>query len=240
MSQDTKQLMVHSIINKDGYKFISTHDRASVDSFSDEEVVRARYFYPFLKAGMKFVDVGSSYGSYTLPACAKGCNVVCFNIPDVTLMALKENLRINNFNIKIIEKAAYSKKGYLNAYKREFVPDLESIPDEYKNLAPTAKDSHVGGGRQPYDYYFECISLDDVNIDKVDYIKLDIEGSEIQVLEGAENIIKKNKPVLLVENHNFIDKSLEKQAIDLVDSWNLGYKHETRDYTPFVSHTLFT
>ncbi|MGD6818503.1 FkbM family methyltransferase [Metabacillus sp. 84] len=48
-----------------------------------------------------------------------------------------------------------------------------------------------------------CIKLDDwvqnTNVQKVDFIKIDIEGSEIKAIQGASNTIKKWKPDLIVE-----------------------------------------
>lgn len=73
-------------------------------------------------------------------------------------------------------------------------------------------------------------SLSDNNqINKIDFIKIDVEGFELQVLKGGEKTINKNKPVLFVEichtkdgdgklfiNNNF------KQTIEFIES--MGYK----------------
>lgn len=49
------------------------------------------------------------------------------------------------------------------------------------------------------------ISLDDFceefDIRKIDYIKIDIEGAEIEVLKASSNILKKYKPRLIIEPH---------------------------------------
>jgi FkbM family methyltransferase len=46
-----------------------------------------------------------------------------------------------------------------------------------------------------------CRRLDDIYYDKgnVSFIKLDVEGHELQVLEGAKKVITKNLPTILVE-----------------------------------------
>jgi hypothetical protein len=55
--------------------------------------------------------------------------------------------------------------------------------------------SAVGSG----EYEVECVSLDDILAEKKpSFIKMDIEGSELDALAGAENTIKKNLPVLAV------------------------------------------
>ena len=55
------------------------------------------------------------------------------------------------------------------------------------------------------------IKLDDLKIKKkISFIKIDCEGSEMKVLKGGKNLIKVNKPVLLVENlDNKIPKYLK-------------------------------
>jgi FkbM family methyltransferase len=45
----------------------------------------------------------------------------------------------------------------------------------------------------------ECRRLDDIYRGRVSFIKLDVEGHELHVLEGAKNVILKNLPTLLVE-----------------------------------------
>ena len=42
--------------------------------------------------------------------------------------------------------------------------------------------------------------LDDINFDnKIKFMKIDVEGHEIEVINGAKETIKKNKPVMLIE-----------------------------------------
>jgi FkbM family methyltransferase len=62
----------------------------------------------------------------------------------------------------------------------------------------------------------EVIALDDVITEQVDFIQLDVEGHEYEVLKGAEQIIKKYKPVLMLEGH-----IKHEQMLALLKSW--GY-----------------
>ena len=45
----------------------------------------------------------------------------------------------------------------------------------------------------------ECCTLDDYNFQDVDVIKIDVEGYEIPVLQGAKNTILRNKPMIQIE-----------------------------------------
>jgi hypothetical protein len=55
-------------------------------------------------------------------------------------------------------------------------------------------------------------------VDKVDFIKMDIQGSEIYALKGMENLLIKNKPWMLLENY---DNENDKPVIEYLLS--LGY-----------------
>ena len=71
--------------------------------------------------------------------------------------------------------------------------------------------------------------LDDMNLPKIDYIKVDTEGFEIEVLKGGENMIKEYKPFIHVEVKG---KVLVKQGLssDDVDEYlkSINYKEVFR------------
>jgi FkbM family methyltransferase len=43
--------------------------------------------------------------------------------------------------------------------------------------------------------------VNECGIDKVDLIKIDVEGTELELLRGSLNLLRKHKPVLLIEVH---------------------------------------
>jgi FkbM family methyltransferase len=49
------------------------------------------------------------------------------------------------------------------------------------------------------EYIIDIITLDSLNIENVSFIKIDVEGSERKVLDGAINTIIKNLPTILIE-----------------------------------------
>ena len=50
-----------------------------------------------------------------------------------------------------------------------------------------------------------CERLDDIYNGVPSLMKIDVEGHELSVLRGAEKTIKKHKPVILIEIHDFTD-----------------------------------
>ena len=62
------------------------------------------------------------------------------------------------------------------------------------------------------------MTLDELNLPRVDFIKIDIEGMEMEALSGARDTINKYHPVLLIEKI--------KTDIPLLERWlaDNGYK----------------
>jgi len=48
-------------------------------------------------------------------------------------------------------------------------------------------------------YGFSCVPLDCFHFERVDFIKLDLEGMELAALRGAQRILQKHRPVVVVE-----------------------------------------
>jgi hypothetical protein len=60
------------------------------------------------------------------------------------------------------------------------------------------------------------------NLNKVDFIKMDIEGAELYALKGGENSIRRYKPKLAIASYHSLDDFVN---IPLwIDNLNLGYK----------------
>jgi FkbM family methyltransferase len=85
----------------------------------------------------------------------------------------------------------------------------------------------------------EVYRLDDLELDEVDYIKMDCEGYEYRILQGAEQTIKQCRPVVVVEQkpHDaYSDQYGQHAAIELMkscgmvrldqikDDWIMGWK----------------
>jgi FkbM family methyltransferase len=61
--------------------------------------------------------------------------------------------------------------------------------------------------------------LDNIEFGRIDFIKCDVEGAEYLVLKGAENTIRKHKPIIMVE---------------LVDKWMKCFNYSIKDVVDFM------
>ncbi|WP_249164013.1 FkbM family methyltransferase, partial [Bradyrhizobium liaoningense] len=72
---------------------------------------------------------------------------------------------------------------------------------------------------QPIDYTNNTVlirkmTLDELNLPRVDFIKIDIEGMEMEALAGARETIKKYRPILLIEKIKTDNRQLEQWLKD--------------------------
>ena len=74
-------------------------------------------------------------------------------------------------------------------------------------------------------------TLDELDIDGIDYIKLDCEGYETEILKGAHGTISRCRPIMVVENKNHQDvgHSDTASAIDLCLGWGARVIDQVRN-----------
>ena len=148
----------------------------------------------FLTPGGVFLDVGGNTGIYSIKAAQffraqKGGTVITIEPLPEMLDILQRNLTAN---------------GFTNVRLRSFC--LGSQPgaaDFWINFNRPASSSLVG--RDPAAAHFSTLvfRLDDVfpleKLDRLDFVKIDVEGAEAQVLAGAKETFKKFRPIVQME-----------------------------------------
>jgi FkbM family methyltransferase len=80
------------------------------------------------------------------------------------------------------------------------------------------------------DISINVVKLSDCSIEKVDFIKLDIEGAELNAIEGAKELIMKWKPILAIcVYHNQSDfTEIPKSVLTINDSYKMYFRHYTQ------------
>lgn len=155
--------------------------------FRDYEPLTKRTFLQGIKPGMTVVDVGAHIGYFTLLAARlvgpEGRVHAVEPGPD-SLDILSINVSSNKFqNVQIHPVAAgsYSRRREFRLTKSSdscgFYPHPNSATIQTVDVDQRTVDEIVGG--------------------QVDAIKIDVEGAELEVLEGMAEILRRNAPLLL-------------------------------------------
>jgi FkbM family methyltransferase len=177
-----------------------------------------RFISERLHPGMVFFDLGANIGLFTLLAArlvGAGGRVFSFEPDRENAARLRENVERNNFsNVTIVEAGVWSMTGEL-----DFVPGPTSSPDR-------ACGKFIAGGNGMEGVATHCVSLDDFVRDAPtpDAIKCDVEGAEIEALQGAEKLLNRHHPWIVCETHS---PENNRGARELLA--RLGYQIETID-----------
>ena len=86
----------------------------------------------------------------------------------------------------------------------------------------------------------ETITIDDLvseeKLKRVDFIKMDIEGAELEALRGAENTIRQFHPKLAISLYHKLNDLWE--IPEYIDSLGLGYKFSLKHVTIHAEETV--
>lgn len=224
MSHDLNVVMVNNgrhnvvVIENDEYigpTIASGHDW---DGWMREDIIK------YYKNGTDILDIGSNIGGNTLVFSDYG-PVHSFepvyhqilNINTNRINKLKHPVKVYSFALSDSE---YETKIYIPQFGCQYENKI--------NYGGTSLNKRTDG-KKTVSVDVWCRKLDDVYEGSPSIIKIDVEGHELNVLKGAVNTIKKHKPMILIEIHDF-----EKSEIpEFLES--LGYdKPEERPEAMFL------
>ena len=184
------------VIGRDGIRYVIPSLREPVGFYllidGVYEVKSLNFVLNRLQPGAVFLDIGANIGTFTLPAARKvgpsGCVVAVEPSPRV-FPYLKHNVTLNKFtNVRLIQSAVFNQ----NCQNTPFYE------------APVEKFGMGSLGAQfqepPESVTCQTVDsiLDEQHIGRVDVIKVDVEGFESTVFEGAEKLLTGDHPPVIV------------------------------------------
>ena len=137
----------------------------------------------FVKNFTTAIDAGANYGIMSANLNSKFSKIYAFEVDTPVRDCLKKNVEKFQLNNVVVCDSGLSDK-----------EELVSL-NYLKNTFGTHINKAVSGTHS-------CKTLDSFELTEVGFIKLDCEGYEPYILKGAEQTIKKYKPVILMEEKN--------------------------------------
>ncbi len=189
--------------NMDGYKYTPGKYDPFMSWFTfahdNEKYARQLYFNPFIHKNTTFLDVGALCGSWTLPGLVLGAYVISIEPDPNFFNILANNVSINNF----------TKWTGINcgAYKEDITADVYDMT----NIDLRRLDN-----------------IEELNQKKIDYVKMDVEGAEIEALQGAHKLLRNDRPILWIECHNELGVSAENVRDELLKIFGPKYLLEQK------------
>lgn len=139
----------------------------------------------YIQPGTTAIDIGAHIGTHTMTMskCVGEMGKVIAFEPQLKLFAeLSENIKLNDLTNVFPFRHAI---GNFQNKKIEMNPATELSEGS----------TSIGSGGD----LVTMITLDSINLSNVSLIKIDVEGFENEVLDGAKQTIMKNRPVIIIE-----------------------------------------
>ena len=176
-------------INKDDFKIMTIHEDDIIKRFTPKE-------------GDIVIDIGAHIGLYTIISSKRvGANgkVVAIEAHPGNFEMLNSNIKLNQLtNVIPLNYAVHSKETKVKLY----LPSGESGFTKYNTIMPNwinAQEKFVEVNANTLDY---LLQFNEIRQEEVNWIKIDVEGAEFEVLKGATNVLSKSKDIaILMELH---------------------------------------
>lgn len=186
------------------------HHGITINVLGRDDREELEYLIRFID-GLTVCDVGAYIGNHTLAFAERAARVVAFEPNPVTYELLKLNCR-DHPNVVPLRLAASDRAGTAQA----------AVPRTNYGESRIADD--VREGELPLT--FELVRLDDVALlasDRVGLLKIDVEGHEPQVLCGAERLIRRDRPLIVLEQHARVIDRGTSPSLDLLRAFGYGH-----------------
>jgi FkbM family methyltransferase len=195
--------------------FINTIDPAGdgISAYWGNDLGDLRFLWRYLKPGMTFFDVGANEGVYSVIAAMKlgeTGHVAAFEPSRRERRRLGLHLWLNCLrSVEVVPRAVTATDGEEtlftvisgNTERNSLVAPLTTDPTEPVRVEATTIDSYLALR----------------GVKGVDFVKIDTEGAEIQIFQGAEKLLTEMRPLIICEVLDQSTRPWGYPARDIVD-----------------------
>ena len=202
-----------------------------VNTFYSKEPETLKWIDSFIKnKKIVFWDIGANIGLYSIYNSQKNpkSQTIAFEPSTSNLRTLSRNISINNLQNKILIfptalTNSLNRNNYFSLIKESSFFEGSALNAVNVNYNFEGKKFKI---KNNYRIFSNSISyFIDNNILKIpDYIKIDVDGTEYLILEGAKKYLKKTKSLLIEVNENFSESHKKIITIMKKNGFTLSYK----------------
>ena len=177
----------------------------------------------FVISGTDGLDIGVYQGIYSYEISKYAKTVHAFEFNPIIFSFLNRNIYkiINNIKLYNFGLSSRDGKTTLRIPIRNKLANEENYEEFFEMGRATIHNKNEFNKFRSFDVNVK--KLDNLQFENpISFIKIDVEGHEIEVIEGAIETINKNKPILLVEIEERHSKQKVNDAIKFINA--LGYK----------------
>ena len=179
----------------------------------------------FIEKGSIVLDIGANFGQMSLlfsQSVGDNGQVFAFEADDYIYHILLKNLQANNCNnVRAFLGAIY------DVSNQDMIYPLQDF-DRFGSYGSFGIDPNAKSGRK-----VKSIAIDDLNIrDRISFVKIDVQGSDLFALRGAVETIKRHQmPILFEFEQRFQDEfhTSFQDYVDFVDSISYRFERTVND-----------
>jgi FkbM family methyltransferase len=178
---------IHMVYHSNSYDDLNLLSRNNLYGWETESI---KWFTKFSKESNTIVDVGAYTGIYSVIAALSNpsSEVFCFEPNPKIIPNLKENITLNDLVGRVVIEC-YALSNAISSGRLNY-------HDTWSSMNSVSSADHGFGESE----LIQVTTLDSYFVNKkVDLIKVDIEGAELNFLRGARRVLKEDKPILLME-----------------------------------------
>lgn len=188
------------------------------------EVDTLNRYQKMINPGDIVLDIGANIGAHTLPLAALVGNTGKVYSFEPTKYAFSKQIRNIDLNPEL--------KNRIAACQIMLTANPAALPNEIYSSWPlddveNLHEKHLGKLMSTQDAEAQRLDdfVDKLGITKVAFIKLDVDGNELDVLKGAVKTIRTSKPKVMLELAPYVFENRPEDFDDILDIfWNQGYQ----------------
>ncbi len=180
-----------------------------------------------LKPDMTFIDVGANHGEFSIFAAKRlpQGRVIAFEPSALIHERLLKNIAANHFkNVTAVKKGLWRETSSSLLYSSSESFADGSVNEGLGTLFPSETDKTNSES-------IDLVALDDfvisAGLERIDVIKIDIEGAELAALEGARETLQRFRPIIFIEvseERNVCAGYQSSELLDFIGSMGYSFK----------------